>query len=337
MKRKLLFGSILSLLFLYLAFRKSDFAQIIEHIRNTRMIYLLPGVILTLLSYFVRAVRWRYLLASVKTISLSPLFKSTMIGFMANNLLPARLGELVRAHTIGTWEGISRSSALATIAMERVFDLYTMLVLFGVISIFLPLTPAVQKLGMIGLLFGLLVLGLFILLLRAGPKTIQLFGRYIPSRFRERGIGLLCAFQEGLGVLKKGRQLLWASMLSVLMWGFIVGVIYLCFTATEIEVDGKPLPVSAAVVVLVVMAIGLMVPSGPGFIGSLQLAAKLGLRVFGVEDNMALSFAIVYHATQWVPVTLVGLIFLIHANLSLKEISRTSTGDKGRDPTGAGL
>jgi uncharacterized protein (TIRG00374 family) len=324
MKRKLLIGTLLSLLFLYLAFRKSDFGTIVEHLRQTKTLYLIPGVILTLLSYCVRAVRWRYLLASVKPISFSPLFRSTMIGFMANNLLPARLGELVRAHTIGTWEGISRSSALATIAMERVCDLYTMLVLFGIIAIFQPLTPEVQTVGLFGLLFGVTVLLIFVLLLRAGPRTMQWIGRCIPARFRERGIGLIRSFQTGLGVLREGRQLLWASALSLLMWGFIVGVIYLCFLATEIEVDGRPLPISAAVVVLVVMAIGLMVPSGPGFIGSLQLAAKLGLNVFGVEDNMALSFSIIYHATQWVPVTLTGLIFLVHANLSLKEIARST-------------
>ncbi|MBD3336429.1 MAG: flippase-like domain-containing protein [Candidatus Eisenbacteria bacterium] len=324
MKRKLLIGSLLSLIFLYLAFRQSDFGEIYRHLRETRTVYLIPAVVLTLLHMFFRALRWRHLLAAVKVIPLSPLYRSTLIGFMANNLLPARLGELVRAHVIGRWENISRSAALATIAMERVFDLFTMLVLFGLIAVFLPLTPAVRQIGIAGLGFGVLILGFFIALHHTGPRAVQVVGRFLPGRIRARGMQIVASFQAGLAVLREGRQLLWAALYSFVMWALIVVVIHSCFAAAEVTAGGEPLPPAAGVVVLVVMAIGLMVPSGPGFVGSLQLAAKLGLKVFGVEDNTALSFSIVYHATQWLPITIVGLVFLIQANLSLKEIAQRS-------------
>jgi uncharacterized protein (TIRG00374 family) len=333
MKKRVFIGTILSLLFLYLAFRKTDFSEILQNIRETRLVFLIPAVLLTLLGFYIRAVRWRHLLANMKEIPVSRLWSATMIGFMANNLLPARLGELFRAHVIGRWESISRSSALATIGMERVFDLFTMLFLFGLISIFFPLTPVVRTVGISGLVLGFIVLGLFLSLHRLGDRAVAAFGRILPGRLRERGMAILASFQEGLGVLREGRQLLWAAGYSLLMWGIIIVVVQCCFWAVDIRVDGEPLHPSASVVVLVVMALGLMVPSGPGFVGSLQFFAVQALDVFQVKQETALSFSIVYHATQWFPVTLVGLFYLFREDLSLKDVARTTGEAEGEEPS----
>jgi hypothetical protein len=331
-KRKVIFGTLISVLFLYLAFRKANFSEIAEIIRRTRSIHLVPAVVLTLASFYIRAMRWRHLFASVKSIPTGRLFSATMMGFMANNILPARLGELFRAHVIGRWESVSRSSALATIAMERVFDLYTMLLLFGITVVLFPLTPTVRGVGMAGLAFGVLVLGGFIALHRMGPRGVEALGRILPGRVRSRGTSLMRSFQEGLGVLREGRHLLWAGFHSLVMWTLILAVIQFCFWAMDIRVEGRPLPFASAAVVLVVMALGMMVPSGPGFVGTLQFFARKGLEVFSVDDEMALSFSIVYHATQWFPVTFVGLLYLLRENLSLRDVARTSQGDGDGSP-----
>jgi uncharacterized protein (TIRG00374 family) len=335
MKKRILIGSLLSALFLYLAFRKTDLQEIAETLRATRSAFLVPAVILTLLGFYVRALRWRHLLASVKEVRVSKLWSATMIGFMANNLLPARLGELFRAHVIGRWESISRSAALATIGMERVFDLFTMLFLFGLIAIFFPLTPVVRSVGISALVFGVVVLSLFFLLHRLGDRAVSAFARILPGRIRQRGTQVLTSFQEGLGVLREGRQMLWAAGYSLLMWGLIVVVVQCCFWAVDIRVEGEPIDPSAAVVVLVVMALGIMVPSGPGFVGTLQFFAVQALDVFHVDRETALSFSIVYHATQWFPVTLVGLFYLIRENLTLRDVARTTDGDVGEGPSQA--
>jgi hypothetical protein len=116
------------------------------------------------------------------------------------------------------------------------------------------------------------------------------------------------------------------------MWTLILAVIQFCFWAMDIRVEGRPLPFASAAVVLVVMALGMMVPSGPGFVGTLQFFARKGLEVFSVDDEMALSFSIVYHATQWFPVTFVGLLYLLRENLSLRDVARTSQGDGDGSP-----
>lgn len=335
MKKRVFIGTILSLLFLYLAFRKTDFNEIIHSLQETFWGFLIPAVLLTLLGFYIRALRWRHLLANVKEIRVSRLWSATMIGFMANNLLPARLGELFRAHVIGRWEGISRSSALATIAMERIFDLFTMLFLFGLVAVFFPLTPLVRTVGITGIVLGIVVLGFFLALHKLGDRAVNAFGRVLPHRARRRGMEILASFVEGLGVFREGRQLLWAAGYSLLMWGLILVVVQCCFWAVDIRVDGEPLHPSASVLVLVVMALGLMVPSGPGFVGALQFFAVQALDVFHVDRETALSFSIVYHATQWFPVTLVGLFHLVRENLTLRDVART-TEPSGGEPDSPG-
>jgi hypothetical protein len=334
--RRLILGSLLSVLFLYLAFRKSDLGELWEILGTTRVALLVPAVVLTLLSFWLRSIRWRHLLAHVKPVPVGRLFRATMIGFMANNLLPARLGELYRAHVIGRWEGISRSAALATIAVERIFDLFTMLVLLVVVALVSPLTPVVRTVGILATVFGLLVLGLFLALFLGGERILGWAERVLPRPLRPRGVQILASFREGLGVLREGRQLLWAAVWSFAMWACIVLVIQFCFWATDVRAGGEPVPPLAAVVVLVVMALGLMVPSGPGFVGSLQFFAVKALEVFDVGREPALAFSLVYHATQWFPVTLVGLLFLIQANLSLKEVAEHAgeapAGPEGENP-----
>lgn len=127
MKWKLWLGIGISVLFLFLAFRKVNLHELKKALESANYIYLIPAILLTILSLWIRAFRWQYILQPVREIRVSSLFSATMIGFMANNLLPVRLGEFVRAYTIGEKERISKSSSLATIVVERIFDGITIL------------------------------------------------------------------------------------------------------------------------------------------------------------------------------------------------------------------
>jgi uncharacterized protein (TIRG00374 family) len=326
-KHSMLIGLLISAFFLALAFRRVDLHELGEHLRRANYWYLIPASVLTLVALWVRALRWGLLLYPLKRIGAGALFSATAIGFMCNNVLPMRLGELVRAYVIGRSSSVSPSGAFATIVVERLFDLFTMIAFFGVILIFAPIYHRPFKMGVLfALAAGLLALVVLIVFhVRPAPFE-RLAGKLLPGAIRDRVLGFLRSFGAGLEIFRDVRRLIGVGVLTLLMWLLIAAVIQICFASARLEDAGRALPASASLVVLVVIAIGVMVPSGPGFVGTLQAAAVLGLLLVGYTDkDGALSFSILYHATQWFPVTLVGLIFLVRENLSLAQVRQISS------------
>jgi len=325
-RRSLLIGFLVSAVFLYLALRSTDLHNVWAHLAAARYGYLLPASLLTLFAFWVRAVRWGWLLQPIKRISQGRLYSATMIGFMCNNILPMRLGEFVRAFVLGRSAGVRPSAAFATIVIERLFDLFSMIAVFGVILVFFPFHNRLFKVGaLIAFAMGLAVLAVLIVFLLRGDWFLRVVAPLIPRRIRERTLKSLDNFRAGLGVLRDPRRLVVIAALTLLMWGCLVFVIRFCFTAARLENGGASLPPLASLVVMVVMAIGVMIPSGPGFVGTLQAAAVFGLAVVGYRDqDRALSFSILYHATQWFPIVLVGLVYLMKEQLSLAQVGRIS-------------
>jgi uncharacterized protein (TIRG00374 family) len=316
----------ISLLFLYLAFRQTDLRQLWTHLSHAAYGYLIPASLLTIFALWVRAFRWGLLMHPMKRIGAGTLFSATAIGFMCNNVLPMRLGELVRAYVIGRSAGIRASGAFATIVVERLFDLFTMIGIFGALLVVDPFPNRPFKVGaLLAFSLGLLALALLILFhLRPVPFE-KLLSRILPGLIRQRVLGLLRSFGSGLEIFRDAWRLLAVALLTLLMWFLITIVIQICFASARLETGGVALPPTASLVVLVVVAIGVMVPSGPGFVGTLQAAAVLGLAIVGYHDrDRALSFSILYHATQWFPVVLVGLIYLVRENLSLAQVQSLS-------------
>lgn len=314
----ILIGILLSAGFLYLAARGADLDRMLQALARARYATMIPCVAFTLAAYWLRALRWRTLLHSVRPISQGILFSATMIGFLANNVLPARLGELVRAHVVGRRASISRSAALASIVVERIFDLFTLLALFGVVALISPYPGIVGKVALWVLVIGLAALG-FLLVWNRHPERITAMAlRAVPSRFRERAEGPASGFRDGLRVFDSTSHLLVVALLSLAHWAAITVVVWLCFLALGIE---APQP-QATFVALVAIALVTMVPSAPGFIGTLQGGGTAALLVFGIPKEQGLAFSIVYHATQWVPVNVVGAFYLFREGMSLGQLSR---------------
>ena len=315
MKTKLLIGSLLSVFFLWLAFRNAHLEEVLKALATVRVDLVLLTVLFTLAAYFLRAWRWHFLLLRVKRIGIKPLWNATMIGFMGNNLFPARLGELWRAYLVGKSAGISRSSALASIVIERLFDTFVLLCLFGGVLASHRLPEKVRGWGLYLIWVSAPIYALLILLRLRPSLFYGAVERFAPKRLRPRAKEIVQNFREGLGVLGHPSAMLWSLVLSAAMWGALVAVVALCFASLRLE-----LPTEAGVVVLVVMAIGTMVPSAPGFVGTLQYAGTLALKPYGVDPSLALTFTLVYHASQWVPTTLVGMLCFAGQHLSLKEV-----------------
>lgn len=326
-RRSLVIGLLVSAIFLFLAFRKTDFHELYGHLATANYWYLIPASVLTIAALWVRALRWGLLLHPLKAIGAGTLFSATSIGFMCNNILPMRLGELIRAFVIGRSAGVRASAAFATIIIERLFDLFAMIGVFGLLLIFAPFHNRDFKIGvLIAFCAGIVALvGLVVFYLWPAPFE-RIAARVLPGKVRERVLRLLRSFANGLEIFRDVRRLFGIGALTILMWLCITVVIEICFASARLEEGGLALPGSASLLVLVVIAIGVMVPSGPGFVGTMQAAAVFGLGIVGYHDrDRALSFSILYHATQWFPVVLVGLIYLVKENLSFAQVRQISS------------
>ncbi len=317
-KGTILLGILVSALFLYFAVRGARVGEMLAALGRANYWYMIPCVLFTLSAFWVRALRWRYLLYSMRKIPQRVVFSATMIGFMANNVLPARLGELVRAHVVGKRAEISRGAALTSILIERIFDLFTLLALFAVVAWISEFPGGLDRVALIVFFLGLVTL-LFLLLWHRYPdRFLSVILRTIPGRYRDRGDRLARKFHGGLGVFSRGSHLILVGILSLLMWGMILIVVWLSIAALSIDV---PQP-EASMVALVGIALVTMVPSAPGFIGTLQGGGTAALLVFGVPKELGLAFTIVFHATQWIPVNVVGLVYLLREGLSLGQLNR---------------
>ncbi len=323
MNWKFWLGLLISSAFLYVAFRNVDVGLIFLSIKSASLPFVILVVVLTVIFYLIRALRWFHLLEPIKKIGLSSLFSSTVIGFAANCVLPARLGEFIRANYIGRMEKISKSSSLATIVTERLFDVFTILLilLFVLLSTDFPTgwesTGKALRTG--GFLF--LVVFLFSILLLIGLKEkTQTFLNitesllfFLPRKTRQHLVTILKDFSDGLVLVKGPAQLVAVIFYSFTLWCLTVFQIYILGLSM-----GMSLPFLAPFFILVLLCFSVTIPSAPGYIGTFHLACQYGLIFYGFSREKALSMAILLHAAGFIPTIMLGLIvFLLqHASLS---------------------
>ena len=282
---------------------------------------------LTLVSFWFRALRWRSLLSVGRPISLDSLFSATMIGFMANNVLPLRLGEFVRAWALARRERCSTTMVLATVVVERVVDMLALLAILGVTLLVHPIRAGSKAAefvqagasSLIALTVGLTVL---LIVLERTPALARRFVRRLsmrlPARHRDRVAAALDHFMEGLGLFRDLPRLLWVFLLSFVMFSCFAVALQLSMEAFAIH-----LPWHAGFTVLVISAFAIMAPAAPGYIGTMNLACVASLALFGVTNReLTSSFSWFYWAGQWLPVTVVGLYYLRREGLSLRSLNQ---------------
>lgn len=325
LKIQFLLGLVVSAFFLYLAFRGVQINELSRALKQANYWYLIPSVTLGLFSFVMRAHRWRFMLHPIKSSTgLNNLFASTMIGFMANNILPFRLGEIARAYSLGRLEKVSRSAAFATIILERVFDVAALVTYMALILLWFPFPPHLTWIVPFALIFFVAVLFALILLKVYGDKAARVVAncfRLLPGQIGAKLGEITFKFTHGLGMFSRPLDLLLVSVYSLL--------IYLVLAASNYFVMlgfGLKIPVLASLVLLVVVSLGIILPAAPGFVGTYQSFCIWSLAPFAVDKNTALSLSIVLHASQYVPVTLMGLYYLRKKHLSLKEVEPTAGG-----------
>lgn len=321
MKKKFLFGLAVSALCLYLVFRNIDLIALQKSLSEVRYGYLVVVLGLILLFTYFRALRWKYLLIPVKEVRTADLFEITTIGYLANNVLPARIGELVRALILGKTEGISSAASLASIVTERFFDVITLLFILAAGSRHLPLPEETKGRAMALIIgaFGIILLFMLLMryrqdwLLQMGNKLITPVSRKLADRVQRS----IQDFGHGLMVLESKKDLLMVAVLSIFI-GLSMGGIYY-FAALGF---GIILTFSKLLLLVSMIFIGITIPSSPGFIGTFHYFCIKGLLLGGVKNkSLAVSYAIVTHLIQYIPECLGGLFFLWKRGLSFREIN----------------
>jgi uncharacterized protein (TIRG00374 family) len=313
----------LAVVLLALFFRGSDWAEIQSALLSAQPSLLLWSLAAIMVTYLLRAVRWQILLSPLGRPGLWNCFSATVIGFMVNFLLFGRLGEIARPYLLARREGFSASAAFATILLERVLDLVTVVLLVG-FSLLLGSghsgreegIGALELGGLLGLAAAVLGLGSMFLFARYPERSLLFAKRLLslgPQRLSDRALGFLDTFRSGLGVLVDGSGLLKTALMSIVLWLAICFSFWLAARALGVEFGFVD-----TFLVIGFLTVGVAVPT-PGAIGGYHVMCALALTtLFGTDATLAKAVAIVAHAISFLPVTILGIFLSAKAGLSFR-------------------
>lgn len=328
-----LLGFAIAAFLIWWLFRNEDPAEIWSHMRNADFALLLLAVAVTTATFPVRAARWRYFLAPAQPDTpFRSRFAAVCIGFMANNLLPARVGEVARAYSYSRLEPVSVATAIATLVVERFLDGVAILLLLVVALLGPDFPSGTLPEGLVAGIQGIslvlsAVLAASLILLVFPQRSLGLAGQLARALLPSRLAHLVVDFAEnivtGLASLRGWRLMLPAFAWSLGLWALQSLSFWIGFLAFGIE-----LPYTAALLTNAAIAFAVAIPSAPGFVGTFHAGASLALtNVYGIAAAPAKSFAVGWHFGSFLPITFMGLWYARRIGLSLKHLS-----SEGRAP-----
>lgn len=331
-------GLLISVVFLIVALKNVDLRGVWQTLKNANFWWLIPGLAIYFLGVYIRAWRWQYLIKPIKKVPLGVLFPIINIGYMGNNVYPARAGEFLRAIVLKKRADISISASLATIVVERIFDAVVILAFvilnlgqFSKAITSESLSNTVEKLALIAGIGFTMLLFLFILtaMFPAGAKKIidWFIDRLVFTRLRLAISGFAERFLEGLESLRSPGVALMILFTTVLIWTFETVLYWSVMKAVGLSMSFLFLMLLNGVVNLV-----LLVPAAPGGLGTFDAASKAMLEAFGIVPELALGFTLVLRVALWLPITILGAIYFFREglkwNLDLKHLEEQSTENK---------
>jgi len=316
-------GLALTVVLLWWAFHDVNWPELWQDVRTADPFLTFVSIVVATLIFPLRALRWRYILDPIApNLPLDKLWRATAIGVMANNVLPTgRAGEILRPYALSRDTTVPFSAAFASLVVDRLFDAVAVLVIF-LVALADPNFPggvsAATYIGsavlVVGAGFGLYAIVFF-------PdrliRLFELFARRVAPRFEERGRVLLRSFAEGLSVLRHPRRFALVLFWAVVFWLAAMLSFWIMFRAIGIEV-----PFSAAILVQTLIVVGVAAPSTPGFFGVFEFFAIMGLKLYGVGENLAAAWALSYHVLSLIPITLFGAYYLARSGLRLAEVKQ---------------
>jgi len=324
---KIIFGLLISVGFLFLAFRQLDFQQMKQAFSLANYWLLIPSLIIIFTSHWLRSVRWQFLMNPIGKVPVGNLFSALLIGYAANMVLPAHLGEFLRAYVVGKKRAIPGSSALATIVVERIIDILSIVLILAVTLVIYPFPDWVKKSGYIMFVFAI---GLFVFLIlmkvytEATMRFIRTVLKPFPHSIQEKVENLSRSFIGGLKPMKSNFDYIIIFVLSMVIWLCYWAVIYINLYTFNLVAEYN-LGVTTGLVLLVITTISVVVPSSPGYIGTYHWLCQISLELFHVPRAIGLTYAIVVHAMNFFPIFLVGIV------LAWKEGIKFSRQNVGQD------
>lgn len=295
-----------------------------QALASAKWSYICLAAVLFVLTLVVRAWRWQLMLRPVVSMRFMEVFGALSIGYMANNVLPLRMGELYRAQVVYQLSGVRRSSAFGCVVLERLVDSFFMIPFVGLAFLLYPL-PASMRSGALLLGLGAFSAMAFLIWLAVDrARALKLAGYllvFLPAKTKARVLQLLDTFTQGMLAVGRSDMLLRISGFSIIMWVGYTYILYLVLVSFGLTKD-IPLiyqdKLATSLVLLVITTIGIIVPAAPGAVGTYHGMTVLGLSLFGVPGEQAASFAILLHALNYIPLTTLGLIFFWKYGLSFK-------------------
>jgi uncharacterized protein (TIRG00374 family) len=283
-------------------------------------------ILLNLFQYFIRAWRWKILIEPIKKTALSSRLYALMIGFAANCILPARLGEIIRANYLGQREHISASSTFGTIVVERIFDGLTLLLFLTIGLMGTTFSAEWHSVGAslratgVFLLVAYLLLISFLIGFKVKAKLfLNLLDRLlflVPRTFRSKVINIVWNFSLGLAMTKNPYQWVLVIFYSLLLWFASLCQIKLVELSIHLH-----MPLIAPFLVMAMASFGVMIPSAPGFIGTFHLSVQYAYLFYGIGKEEGLSVAILWHAAFFFPTLILGLLSLLLLHVSPARLS----------------
>jgi glycosyltransferase 2 family protein len=318
---KLWLGIIISVICVYFAFRGLHLGDFWDVVRGANYWWILPGVGIYFLAVVARTWRWHYLLRPIRAVSLGRLFPVVVIGYMGNNVYPARAGEVLRSYVLKKREGVAVSASLATVVLERLFDGLVMLLFVFVALPFSVLPPGYTAFVSVFTVIFLLALGAFLALAARPERLRRVYGwcvdRLVPERWRPMIHGAFDQFIEGLQSLRSPRDLLFVFGTSAVIWLLETGKYWFVMHAFPFEVSFGVLMLMTAVVNLFTT-----LPSTPGYVGTFDVPGIAVLSAAGVSHAIAAGYTVVLHVALWLPITLLGAVYMLLQHVGWRDFGR---------------
>lgn len=339
-----LLSIIASIVCLWLFIRNIEWSLLGNALKDANYWPIIPTIILNILFYVIRAIRWQGLLSHIKTISITNLLSITCIGFMANNILPARVGEVLRPFLLYKKENVKFSTSFATVVVERIFDMLGLVIFTAVIIALLPhpssnqhdvhiqFSPnelntikepvicSLKKWTEVFTAIGVLtIVSLFLVIINPDffKKILSKLCLFLTEKLKTKILGFYDSFVHGLKILENRSQTIWIFLLSLIICIMGGGEIYLLSFSFNIH-----LSFVAACLISICLALAIALPQAPGYIGIFHIAVLKSLGIFGIESATAQSYAIVLWAVNILPSTIMGFLFLWREGISFREVVR---------------
>jgi uncharacterized protein (TIRG00374 family) len=286
-----------------------------------------------MLAMVVRGLRWQAIVHPLKKLDFATMFGLNNLGYMANNLLPMRLGEVLRAMFLARKSGLGVPAAMATVVVERAFDMLGALACLFTLLLVVPadilgdqagvVHQAVPALGGLAAL-GLLALLMLVVLRQRVQTLLEKLRLVLPARIADISLRLTASFLQGLSILESPLRTLWLVVLSILLYGCYFLSLKTMMLSMGLGADSLPLlaqhPFGSVLLVLVFVTVGYMIPAAPGAIGTVQYFTAIGLGLLGTDPSRAAGFALVNHFLTYAVLTGLGFIALFTLRIRFAEL-----------------